>query len=100
MQCQKDKGATIWALINLDSKVNAMTPAYAKQLGFQVQKTDVRAQKIDGSSLKTFEIIIAGFQVENKLGKVWFFQKSFLLTETNMGVVLGMLFLTLSNADI
>ena len=27
---RKDKKATIWALINLNSKVNAMTPAYAK----------------------------------------------------------------------
>ena len=36
VQFQKDKGATIWALINSDSKVNAMTPAYAKQLGLQV----------------------------------------------------------------
>ena len=33
VQFQKDKRATIWALINLGSKVNAMTPAYAKQLG-------------------------------------------------------------------
>ena len=43
VQLRKDKGVTIWALINLDSKVNAMTPAYAKQLGLQVQKTDVGA---------------------------------------------------------
>ena len=33
VQFQKDQGTTIWALIDLSSKVNAMTPAYAKQLG-------------------------------------------------------------------
>ena len=32
-QFQKDKGVTIWALIDSSSKVNAMTPSYAKKLG-------------------------------------------------------------------
>ena len=73
MQFRKDKKATIQALINSGSKVNAITPAYAKQLGLQVRKTNVGAQKIDGSSLWTFEMVIAGFQVEDKLGRVRFF---------------------------
>ena len=51
MQFRKDKRATIWALIDLDSNINAMTPVYAKQLGLQVRKTNIRAQKIDGSLL-------------------------------------------------
>ena len=100
MQFQKDKGATIWALIDLDSEVNAMTPAYAKQLGLQIQRTDVGAQKIDGSLLRIFGMVIAGFQVEDKLGRVRFFQELFLLAEISMEVVLGMPFLTLNNADI
>ena len=73
VQFQKDKGATIRALIDLDSKVNTMTPAYAKQLGFQVRKTDVGAQKIDSSLLRTFKMVIAGFQVKDKLGRARFF---------------------------
>ena len=77
-----------------------MTPAYAKQLGLQVQKTDVRVQKIDNSSLQTFGMFIAGFKVEDKLGRARFFQKSFLLAETSIEVVLRMLFLTFSNANI
>ena len=77
-----------------------MTPAYAKQLGLQVQKTDVEVQKIDNSSLRTFEMVINGFQIEDKLGKAQFFQKSFLLAKTSIEVVLGMLLLTFSNGDI
>ena len=73
VQFRKDKGATIWALIDSASKVNAMTPAYAKQLGLQVRKTDVGAQKIDGLSLRTFEMVITCFWVEDKLGRAWFF---------------------------
>ena len=100
VQFRKDKGATIRALIDSGSEVNAMTPAYAKQLGLQARKTDVGAQKIDGSSLRTFGMVIAGFQVEDKLGRVRFFQELFLLAETSMDVVLGMPFLVLGNADI
>ena len=45
-------------------------------------------------------MVIAGFQVEDKLGRARLFQESFLLATTSMEVVLGMLFLTLRNADI
>ena len=100
VQFQKDKGSIIWALIDSNSEVNAMTPAYAKQLGLQVRKTDVKAQKIDGSLLRTFKMVMAGFQVVDKLGRARFFQESFLLAETSMEVVLGMLFLAFSNANI
>ena len=60
VQFCKDK-ETIRALINFGSEVNAITPAYAKKLGLRTQRTDVGAQKIDGSSLNTFGIVIAGF---------------------------------------
>ena len=45
-------------------------------------------------------IVIAGFKVEDKLGRARFFQESFLLAETSMEVVRRMLFLTFSNANI
>ena len=63
VQFQKDKGVNIWALIDLSNKVNIITPAYIKQSGLRVQKTDVGAQKINGSFIKTFGMVIAGFQV-------------------------------------
>ena len=43
VQFRKEKRATIRALINWGSKINTMTPAYAKQLGLQIRKTDVGA---------------------------------------------------------
>ena len=43
---------------------------------------------------------MASFQVEDKLGKAWFFQETFLLANIDVEVVLGILFLTFSNADI
>ena len=88
------------ALIDSGSKVNAMNPAYAKKVGILVRKTDVGAQKIDGSHLDTFGMVTAGFLLQDKLGKVRFFQETFLVADTRMEVVLGMPFHSLSSADI
>ena len=77
-----------------------MNPAYAKKLGFKSQKTNVGAQKIDGSSLETFEMVIANFQMEDKSGRPRFFQETFLVANTKFEVILGMLFLKISNANV
>ena len=45
-------------------------------------------------------MVLANFQVEDKLEKTWFFQETFLLANINIKVVLGILFLTFSNVDI
>ena len=88
------------ALVDSGSEVNAITLAYAAKLDLQVRKTDIRTQKIDGSTLKTFGMVLADFQVEDKLKRARFFQKTFLLADISAEVVLGMPFLTLSNADV
>ena len=88
------------ALIDSGSEVNVMTPAYKSRLGLRAHHTNVEAQKIDDSTLQTFEIVLADFQVEDKLGKARFFQETFLLADISTEIVLGMPFLTLSNANI
>ena len=88
------------ALLNSDSKVNAMSPAYVKKLGLKTRKTNVGVQKIDGSALGTFRMVIADFQMEDKSGRPRFFQKTFLVVNTKFEVVLGMPFLKISNADV
>ena len=50
--------------------------------------------------LVTYKTLIAGFLVQDRLGKVQFFGKTFLLADTSMKVVLEMLFLTFFNTDI
>ena len=77
-----------------------MTSAYALRLGLRVCRTNIGAQKIDGIILKIFEMVLASFQIEDKLGKARFFQDTFLLANISAEVVLGMLFLTFSNADV
>lgn len=57
---QKDLHETK-ALINLGNKINIMTPAYAAKLDLKIQKTNIKARKIDGFILITFEIVLADF---------------------------------------
>ena len=77
-----------------------MTPAYASKLSLQAHHTNVGAQKIDGSILQTFGMVLASFQVEDKLKRARFFQKTFLLANISAEAVLGMLFLNLNNANV
>ena len=97
---RKDNQNKVQALIDYGSKVNTMIPAYILKLGLRVRQTNVGAQKIDGSTLKTFEIVLASFQIEDKLGRARFFQETFLLADISVEVVLEIFFLTLSNANI
>ena len=77
-----------------------MTPAYVAKLDLKVRETDIRAQKIDSSTLNTFGIVLANFQVENKLDRIWFFQKTILLANTTLEVILKIRFLTFSNVNV
>ena len=60
-------------LLNSGSKVNTMSPTFVQKLDLHIRKTNVGAQKIDGSALKTFKMVIADFQVEDKSGRARFF---------------------------
>lgn len=87
-------------MLDSRSKLNAMTLAYAAYLDFTVRVINIGAQKIDGSLLATYGIVIAAFQVINKLDRSRFFLKIFLLANIRIEVVLGMPFFIFSNADI
>ncbi len=90
----------IEALLDSRSEVNAMSQAFAQQLGLKIRKTNVGAQKIDGTTLKTYEMVVSTFSGLDKDGKERFFEESFLLADVSPDIVLGMPFLTMSNADV
>ena len=90
----------IRALLNSGSEVNAMNPDYAQKLGLKIRKTNVGAQKIDGSTLETFGMVIADFQIEDKASRPRFFQETFLVADTKFEMILEMPFLKISNADV
>lgn len=55
---KKDK---IRVLIYSGNKVNAITPIHISKLGFKTRHTNFKAQKIDGSTLEIFEIVLTSF---------------------------------------
>ena len=87
-------------MLDSGNKINSMSPIYIEKLGLKARKTNVGAQKIDSSALEIFEIVIAGFQVEDKGGRPKFFQEIFLMADTKFEVILRMFFLKISNTNI
>ena len=96
--CFKKK--EVQALIDSSHEVNAMISGYASKLALRARHINVGAQKIDRSTFQTFKMVLANFQVEDKLRRAQFFQETFLLADISIKVVLDMSFLTFSNADI
>ena len=88
------------ALIGSGSEVNAVHLSFVKQLGLSIRPTDIRAQKIDGTTLDTHGMVVAVFSVVDKANRVRFFEETFLVANISPEVVLGIRFLTLSNADV
>ena len=86
------------ALLDSKSLLNAINPNFALNLDFYIRKTNVRAQKINGSIFEVFEMVIADFWVENKCGRPKIFKKIFLVANIKFQVILKMPFLKISNA--
>ena len=74
VQFRKNTGKNVLALLNFGSKVNAITPAYTTHLGLKVRVINVGAQKIVDSLLATYGMVLAAFQVIDKLGRSCFFR--------------------------
>ncbi len=88
------------ALLDSISVVNIMSQAFTHQLGLKIRKTNVEAQKIDGTTLKTYEMVVFTFSILDKDCRGRFFEKSFLLADVKLNVVVEMLFLIMNNADV
>lgn len=77
-----------------------MTPAFAIKLGLRPRPTNVGPQKIEGSTLETHGMTSASFSLQNSQVKIPFFEKTFLLANTSIKIVLEMLFLALNNTNV
>ena len=84
----------------MSSEVNAIYPIFAEKLGFVVRIINVSAQKIDGTTLETYGMVVAVFSMTDQANRVRFFEKTFLVANVSPDVVFGMSFLTLSSVDI
>ena len=88
------------ALLDSRSKFNIMSQVFIHQLGLTIWKTNIGAQKINGTTLKTYGMVVSIFFVSDKDGRKRFFEESFLLADVKAKIVLKMPFQTMSNTDI
>ena len=90
----------VLALCDSGSEVNTMHPVFPKTLGLVVQIINIGAKKIDGTTFKTYGMVVAVFLVTDQASRIRFFEENFLVANVSPDVVFGMLFLTLSGADV
>lgn len=76
-----------------------MTLGFAKNLGLIFRSINIDVQKIDDRHQQIHSMVLAGFLLQNSQKRDWFFEKTFLLANTSIEVVLEMPFLSLSNPD-
>ena len=74
-------------LFDLGSKVNTVYSTFTKELGLLIRLTDVGAQKIDGNTLDTYEMVVAAFLVTDKAKEIRFFEETFLVANVSPEVV-------------
>ena len=91
---------SVSALLNSKSEINAIYTTFAKQLGLPIRLIDVEAQKIDGTMLDTYEIVVVAFLVMDKANQVRLFEETYLVANISPEIVFGISCLTLSGADI
>lgn len=87
-------------LFDLSNKVNTIYSIFGIKLKLSIMPTNIRAQKIDGITLNTFKMIVAAFFMTDKINQVSFFKKTFLVTNVSLEIIIGILFLTLSDTNI
>ena len=88
------------ALLDLSSEVNAIYPTLARELELSIRLTDVATQKIGGTMLDTFRMVVTAFSVTDKANQVKFFEETFLVANVCLKVVFKMIFLTLSGLNV
>ena len=88
------------ALLDSESEINAISSAFASQLGLRIWKITVGAQKIDGITLEIYGMVVFTFSLLDKDGRERFFKESFLLADIKPDTMLRILSPIISNADV
>ena len=70
----RKKSVSMLALLDSGSEVNAIHPTLVQKLGLSIRPTDVGTQKVDGTILYTFGMVVIAFSVTDKANRVRFFE--------------------------
>ena len=94
------KKKSMLAFLDSSNEVNAIHLIFTKELSFSIRVIDIRAQKINGTMLDNYRMIVADFLVTDKINQAGFFEKTFLMANISPKIVLKIPFLILSNVDV
>ncbi len=75
-----------WGLARLKKQSQCNESSFRYQIGLKIQKTKVGAQKIDGTTLETYGMVVFILFVSDKDGRERFLEKSFLLADVKLDV--------------
>ena len=91
---------SVLALLDSSSESNIIYPIFAQELKLPIRPTDGGEKKINGTMLDTYKMVVTAFLVTDKANQLRFFEEIFLVANINPEIVFGILFLTLSGADV
>ncbi len=74
--------------------------AVISKIDYQIGIKDIVVQNIGRSHFYTFDLIETNFMIINKLGKIWFIQKSSSLANNNLEMIFIIVFFILSDKDV
>lgn len=77
-----------------------MWPTYTDSIRLCIKKTPVRAENIDVSIFENYKRVLAVFSLKDKLGRILFFEKTLLVANISIKIIIGMLFFLFSNIDV
>ena len=90
----------VLALFDSSSGINAIHLIFARESGLPIKPTNIKAQKINGTILDTYGMVVAAFLMKDKANWVRFFEETFLVANISSEIVLEMPVLTVSRADV
>lgn len=100
VQFQEDQIYKFKVFLDSNSEINTITLVYIAKLDLTTSKTSIRAKKIDSLPLETYDIALTVFLLQNNLKNIKFFEKTFLLVDSNIEIVLELSFLFFNNVDV
>ena len=90
----------VQVLVDLKSEINAIYLTFVKKPGLSIRSLKIETQKIDGTILDTYSMVVTVFSITNNANQVKFFEEIFLVANVSLKVVFGIFFPTLSGANI
>lgn len=87
-------------LSSSNNKSGSLGPSSEAKIALKVTQLAPELVPVYNIALETNKIVIARLLLQNKLGRIWFFEETYLFANSSIKIVLKIVFFTLSNINI